>query len=394
MQTHDTDLVLAPGPVNLHPEVRKALSLPMIHHRTPEFDKILQRVLLKMKEVFATDEPVFLLSSTGSGGMECLLVNTLQPGDRVLSINSGKFGERWAEMAKSFGLTVDEFDEIKVEWGHPVKVSDVAQHLSEAESQKRPYRAVLCQACETSTAVSHPIRELGELVHKYQQTIFLVDGITALGAYPLPMDQWFIDGLVGGSQKAFMLPTGMSFVSFSKKAWDFVQKNTFPKYYFDVRRELAANQKGESFFSSNVSIIRALDVVLKLIDEKGWDQHYLEISKRAQFTRYFAPKLGLANYSHAPANSLTALQVPAGIDSQKIRTQLESQHRITIMGGQDQLKGKILRIGHMGHVTHEDMIRLFLSLHEVLSASLPKNSITVTARDLKIEMKGWWGGGQ
>lgn len=380
------DCVLAPGPVNLHPAVQRALSLPMIHHRTPEFDEILARVLKKMRAVFHTEQPVFLLSSTGSGGMEALLVNTLSPGDRVLAINSGKFGERWAEMARGFGMQVDE---LHVEWGHAVKVGDVAQMLKDGGN----YRAVLCQACETSTGVAHPVRELGEIIHSYPETLFLVDGIAALGAYPLPMDQWFIDGLVGGSQKAFMLPAGMSFVSFSQKAWKFVESAKCPRYYFDVRREKKANEKGETFFSSNVTIIRALDVVLNLIDEKGWDKHFLEISKRAQFIRYFAPKLGLINYSLAPSNSLTALSTPPVIDSQKARLMLEEKFKITVMGGQDQAKGKILRIGHMGHVTQEQMIRLMMCLGEVLAELTGSTQLKNSLKEMKIEMKGWWGGG-
>lgn len=343
--------LLAPGPVNLHPEVRKVLALPMIHHRTPEFDRILKRVLSGIKNIFQTSQDVFLLTSTGSGGMEALLVNILSPGDKVLAIVSGKFGERWADMAKTFGADVTVLD---VPWGTAVKIGDV-----EAFLKKNPNtRAVLCQACETSTAVAHPIEDLGKLIKNYSETLFLVDGITALGAYPLPMDAWHIDGIVAGSQKAFMLPTGMSFLSFSKKAEPFIDKATCPRYYFDIRKEKKANANGETYFSSNVALIRALDVVLNLLQQKGLDSLFHDNHRRAEFTRYFGLKLGFTLYAESPSDSVTALQVPPQMDGQKLRLHLEQVHNITIMGGQDQAKGKIIRIGHMGYIQDHELIRL------------------------------------
>lgn len=376
--------VLAPGPVNLHPRVQEALALPMIHHRTPEFDRILKRVLTRLKTVFQTQEPVFLSTSTGSGGMEALLVNTLSPGDRVLGIDSGKFGERWCEMARVFGA---QLDTLKVEWGKAVSPQAVQEHLDQNPST----RIVLCQACETSSGVVHPIQELGELIAKYPETLFLVDGITALGAMPLPMDDWKIDGLVGGSQKAFMLPTGLSLFSFSQKAWKRIETSTTAKFYFDVRREKKANDKGETFFSSNVTLIRALDVVLDLIEERGLPALFAEIEKRAQFTRQFGQRMGLKLFSERPSNSLTALLVPAGIDSQKIRQTLEEKHHITIMGGQDQAKGKILRIGHMGHIRPEQMVDLMMKLGEVLHVADPSLCSPSDMQALRNDMESFWG---
>jgi aspartate aminotransferase-like enzyme len=374
--------VLAPGPVNLHPKVREALALPMIHHRTPEFDKILVRVLQNLKEVFHTKESVFMMSATGSGGMEALLVNVLSPGDQVLCIDSGKFGERWTEMAKTYQAQVHT---IKCEWGHALKVGEVAEKL-----QKHPeIKIVLTQACETSTGVLHPIRELAEVISRHENTLLLVDGITALGALPLPMDEWKIDGLVGGSQKAFMLPTGLTFLAYSKKAWEKVLTAKTPRYYFDVRKEQKANQNSETFFSSNVTLIRALDVVLEMILSEGLHQHFLQISHRANFTRHFAPDLGFKLYAESPSNSLTALTVPAGFDGQKIRAHLEEKFRITVMGGQDQAKGKIIRIGHMGHITWEQMQHLMLSLHSTLTDLQPSYKAPKADHQLALEMKAW-----
>lgn len=382
MQAFEKYNVLAPGPVNLHPDVEKALALPMIHHRTPEFDAILKRVLTRLKLVFETDEPCFVLSSTGSGGMEALLVNTLSPGDRVLAIDSGKFGERWAEMAKAFGGQVTT---LKVPWGQAVDPAEVKRHLDRDPSIK----IVLSQACETSSGVKHPVREIASVVRERPGVLFLVDGITALGAFPLKMDEWGIDGLVGGSQKAFMLPTGLSLLSFSKKAWKVIESNAQPRYYFDIRREKAANAKGETFFSSSVTLIRALDVVLDLILKKGLARHFAEIAARAEFTRLFAPRLGLVSFSSSPSESLSALTVPPGIDSQELRLRLEEKHRITVMGGQDQAKGKIIRIGHMGYIQPAQMTELFLKLAETLKEMRPELKLPAAA-DLEREMKEFW----
>lgn len=352
--------LLAPGPVNLHPEVRKALALPMIHHRTPEFDKILKKVLTGMKEIFQTTQDVYLLTATGSGGMEALLVNTLSPGDKVIAIVSGKFGERWAEMAQVFGAEVFK---LNVPWGEAVNPADVEKLLK----QHPETRAVLCQACETSTAVAHPIEELAKIIKQYDNTLFLVDAITALGAYNILMDAWNIDGLVAGSQKAFMLPTGMAFISFSEKAWKFIEQARCPRFYFDVRKEKKANAAGETFFSSNVALIRALDVVLDLIHQQGLEKLFHDIHRRAEFTRHFAQKLGFTLYAKSPSDSVTALLVPPQMDGQKIRLHLEQVHNITIMGGQDQAKGKIIRIGHMGSIQDHEMVRLIECLGRTLA---------------------------
>ena len=340
-------LLLAPGPVQLHPEVQKILSLPMIHHRTPEFDQILKSVLSDLKNLFVTNEKVFILTSTGSGGMEALLINVIKPQSKVLAIISGKFGERWAEMAEVFGAQVHK---LTVPWGSAVNPADVEKFLNENPDTE----IVMTQACETSTATVHPIQQLSQVVAK-TKALFLVDAITALGAMPLPMDEWKIDGLVAGSQKAIMLPTGLSLISFSQKAWDKIKTNPTPRYYYDVRRELAANDKGETFFSSNVTLIRALAFVLKDIKAQGLATLYKTIKRRADYTRAMAKHLHLEVYSKAPSDSVTALNLPSNFDGAKFREHLEKAYNVTVMGGQDQLKGKIIRLGHMGYITDQDL---------------------------------------
>lgn len=358
--TQMNDLVLAPGPVQLHPRVLEALSQPMIHHRTPLFDHLLKEVLQGLKNIFQTEQDCFILTSTGSGGMETLLINTLAPGDKVIGVDSGKFGERWGEMAKVYGANLVTH---KVAWGKAVRANDLRELLKSHPDCK----ILLCQACETSTAVVHPIQEIGEMLKKeFPEVLFLVDGITALGAFPLMMDQWNIDGLVGGSQKAFMLPTGLSLISFSKKAWEKIESNPQPRFYFDIRKEKKANQSGETFFSSNVTLIRALHVVLDIIQKQGFKNFLQDIHARAERCREMGKRLGLRLYAEAPSDSVTAFLVPDGVDGQKVRSRLEEKHKITIMGGQDQAKGKIIRIGHMGYIRPEDETRLEAALKDVL----------------------------
>ncbi len=357
--------LLAPGPVNLHPEVQAALGLPMIHHRTPAFDTVLAQVLEKIKQVFQTSEHVYLLSSTGSGAMEACLVNVLSRGDLVLAIDSGKFGERWAEMASTFGAEVKV---LKVPWGEAVDPKEVRNFL-----EKNPRtRAVLCQACETSTGVKHPIQELGSVVAKHPETLLLVDGITAVGAFPLPMDQWQIDGLVAGSQKAFMLPTGMGFLAFSKKAQSFFDKADTPRFYFDVRKELKANLKGETFFSSNVTLTRALSIALDLMLKPGFLE---KIARRSRITQAAVKNLGLSLFAQVPAESVTSVVVPAEVDSTRLRLEIEEKYNITLMGGQDQAKGKILRIGHMGHIKDSEIRRVIQAIGESIKAQNLKGTL-------------------
>ncbi len=353
-------ILLAPGPVQLHPEVQNKLALPMIHHRTPEFDLILKNVLSLLKNLFCTKENVYILSSTGSGGMEALLINVLKPQAKVLAIVSGKFGERWADMAEAYGAKVHR---LNANWGEAVNPNVIEKYLNDNPDTD----IVMTQACETSTATIHPIFEISQIVKK-TKALFLVDAITAIGAMPLPMDEWSIDGLVAGSQKAIMLPTGISLVSFSKKAWAVVEKNPTPRFYFDLRLEQKANAKGETFFSSNVNLIRALEFVLTNIESTGGYNHLFKtIQRRMQYTHAMVKELGLKLYSKNPSPTVTAILLPESIDSTKFREQFEKKYSVTVMGGQDQLKGKIIRIGHMGYITDTDLHEATMCLVQCLN---------------------------
>ncbi len=340
--------LMTPGPVPLPPEVLDALALPMEHHRTPQFIALFGRVLENLKKVFVTNESVFIHTSTGSGAMESAIVNCLSPGDEVLCIVSGKFGERWADMAETYGCRVSR---INVEWGRVVRVADVETYLN----ANRDTVAVLTQACETSTGVLHPIRELAQVTQK-TKAVLMVDAITALGALPLPMDEWGVDVMIGGSQKAFMLPTGLSFISLSKKAWALTATSKMPKFYFDLRNEKKSNDAGESYFSTSVTHIRALDIVLEIFIQRGFHKVQERIGALSKATIVAARDLGLKVLSEVPSPSVTALLMPDGVDSQKVRARMEQEANVIVMGGQDQLKGKIIRIGNMGSISNENLI--------------------------------------
>lgn len=354
--------LLAPGPVPVPPQVLKAMGEKVLHHRTPEFEKILKDAWRGLKNVFATQQPVQIVAGTGSAAMEAAVVNLLSPGDQALIVVSGKFGERWADICEFYGIKTHR---LIVPWGEAVNL----QEFETALTSHRAVKAVFTQVCETSTATVHPVQKMAQLVNKTTSALFAVDAITAVGAMRLPMDEWGFDCVVGGSQKAFMIPTGLSFIALSERAWRAQEKSKLPKYYFDLATEKAANSKGETHFSTPTPLIVGLAHVVRQIEERGLNAVIERCQLLARATRDAGAALGLKTYSQAPSTSVTALCTPSGVNSAEMRDWLEKEKNITIMGGQDQLKGKILRIGHMGHIVNEDMVALFTALAEKLGTS-------------------------
>ena len=351
--------LLAPGPVPVPAAVLRAMSAKVLHHRTPEFEQILHSVWRRLKLVFATAQPVQIITGTGSSAMEAAVVNTLSPGDEALVVVSGKFGERWAEICEQFGVTTHRWN---VPWGQSLNLDEFRAQLT----QHARVKVVFSQACETSTATLHPVREMAQIVRlSVPQALFAVDAITALGCLPLPMDEWQLDVVVGGSQKAFMIPTGLSFIALSERAWQVQKQSRMSKFYFDLAAEKKANAKGDSQFSIPTPLVVGLNLVLEQLENVGpkhlWQR--CEVLKQTMMTA--GQRLGLQPYSQSPSPSVSALITPS--DSAKLREQIERDYNITIMGGQDQLKGKILRVGHMGDVRDEDMMALFDALAVVLN---------------------------
>lgn len=356
------------------PVILQLMSGKVLHHRTPEFERVLKSAWSGLKSVFNTHQPVMILSGTGSAAMEAAVVNTLSPGDEALVVVSGKFGERWAEMCERFGVKTHR---LNVPWGQAL---DLSQFEAELLKHKN-LRAVFTQACETSTATLHPVQKMSQLVHKHTSALFAVDAITAVGCMDLPMDKWELDVVVAGSQKAFMIPTGLSFIALSERAWKQHEQSKIGKFYFDLSLEKKSNAKCETHFSTPTPLIVALEAVLAQMQKRGMDAVIKRCHVLAEATRTTGQALGLEVYSQSPSDSVTALTTP--MNSAELRDWLEKERKITIMGGQDQLKGKVIRIGHMGDVRDEDMVALFEALSEKLNRQVDLSDLKRTLKTVE-----------
>jgi len=319
-----------------------------------------QEVREGLKYLFQTEHEVLLFSSSGTGAMEGAVTNTLSPGDRALVVRGGKFGERWEEICLAYGVVPVVLD---VEWGKAVRPQDVGKVL-EADPG---IRAVLVQASETSTGVRHPIREIGEVVRKYPETILVVDAITGIGVFDIKTDAWALDIVVAGSQKAVMLPPGLAFASVSPKAWGFVEGARLPRFYFDFKKELASAQKNQNAYTPAVSLIVGLREVLQRIREETLEGIFDRHSRMARATREAVRALGLELLApESPSEAVTAVKAPAGLDAGRITTHLWERYGVRVAGGQGHLKGKIFRIAHMGFMDAFDVIIGISSLEMAL----------------------------
>ena len=353
-------LLMTPGPTPVAPETQLAMAQPMIHHRAPAFMEILEQVRADLKYLFQTEQEVLMFAATGTGAMEGAVANTLSPGDTALVIEGGKFGERWAELCKVYGISVDL---IKVEWGYAADPQEVARRLDANPAIK----AVFVQANETSTGVQHPVQELAQITMKRPGTILVVDAISALGGYPLPMDEWGLDVVVAGSQKAMMLPPGMAFAALSPKAWEFVKTSKCPKYYFDFAKQLKSQQKNQTAYTSAVTLTLGLQHVMGWIRKQGLEKIFARNRKMAAATKAAAKAMGLELFSKQnPSDVLTAIMAPAGVDGQQVVAKMRGKG-IWIAGGQAQAKGKIIRIAHMGFIDEQDLLGTIGALEIVLN---------------------------
>jgi len=351
----------APGPTPVPESTLLKMAAPIIHHRAPEFIPVLEEVRKGLKYIFQTKNEVIILASSGTGGMEGAVTNLLSKGDKALVIVGGKFGERWRDICKVYGVNTINID---VTWGEAVKVSDVKKHLDENPDIK----AVYIQASETSTGVVHPIKEIADLIKHRENTIFVVDAITGLGVFKLPADEWGLDVVVTGSQKALMLPPGLAFVSLSDKAIKMMETSNLPKYYFNFKKELKGLDKNSTAFTPAISLIIGLGDVLNQMKAEGLDNIYARHAKLANATREAVKALGLKLFApNAPSNALTAVCSPEGIDAGKIVKLYRDKYGITVAGGQDQLKGKIFRLAHLGYIDTFDVIAMISALEMILA---------------------------
>jgi aspartate aminotransferase-like enzyme len=341
--------LLSPGPTPIPNEVQLAMAQTMIHHRTPEFAVVLEEARQGLKTLFGTTNDVIILASSGTGAMEAAVTNLFSPEEKVIVVNGGKFGERWLRICRAYRLDVVE---IKVEWGTAVEVSAVEQALQAHPDTK----GVLIQASETSTTTLHPVREIAALTRN-GGPLLLVDGVTAVGVLSVPMDDWGIDVLVTGSQKAMMLPPGLAFIGLSDRAWQRTGDAASPRFYFDLQSERKGQAKGSTAYTPAVSLVFGLCAALKLMREEGLDRVYARHDRMARATRAAATAMGLELLSpDNPSPAATGFYVPEGTDGDELLDYLRARMGITFAEGQDHLQGKVIRIAHVGHMGAFDVI--------------------------------------
>jgi aspartate aminotransferase-like enzyme len=337
----------------------RALTMTL-HHRTDAFRALMRETLENLRYYFHTKNDVVVFASSGTGAMEGAVSNLLSPGERVLIGTAGKFGERWVQLAKAYGI---ESVVVEAPYGHPVPIAEMKKHLESSG----PFRAVLIQATESSTGVRNDVETLGKAVAGLPDCCFVVDAITGLGTTDLRPDEWGIDIMIGGSQKATMIPPGLAFASISEKASLAMEKSKLPRYYFDYAKERKSLSKGESSYTPATSLVVCLHGALNYIKELGRENLIANAALLAEATREAAVALGLTNFAvSSPANAVTAINAPAGIESTKIVKEMRARFGVILTDGQGSMKGHMFRIAHLGYYDFLDLVAVLGALEIVL----------------------------
>ena len=356
--------LFTPGPTPLLPAAQTAMASFTAHHRTADFKALFQRVLSDMKEFIGTKNDVLVLACSGTGVMEASVSNLTSPGDKVLVLTAGKFGERWTGLAKAFGCEVELLSK---PYGETFSADEIRPKLTPE------IRAVFVQATESSTGARHDIRGIAELVRAQGEALLIVDAITGLGTTHLDVDGWGVDVIIGGSQKALMMPPGLGYCAVSEKAWKRMEMAKSPRYYFDLRKERKAAAKGESAYTPATSLFAAMGAALDFIRgmgngdlARGREELVDNAELCAEMTRAGARALGLKLYANTPAAALTAICSPEGIDSGKIVKDFRESFDAVVANGQGEMKGQLFRIAHIGYYDYLDTIGILGGLEHVL----------------------------
>jgi aspartate aminotransferase-like enzyme len=352
--------LFTPGPTPLLLEAQLRALTMTLHHRTDAFRALMRETLENLRYYFHTKNDVIVFASSGTGAMEGAVSNLLSPGERVLIGTAGKFGERWVQLAKAYGI---ESVVVEAPYGHPVPIGEMTKHLETGG----PFRAVLIQATESSTGVRNDVETLGKAVAGLPECCFVVDAITGLGTTDLRPDEWGIDIMIGGSQKATMIPPGLAFASISEKASRLMEKSKLPRYYFDYSKERKSLSKGESSYTPATSLIVCLHGALNYIKELGRENLIGNAALLAEATREAAVALGLTNFAvSSPANAVTAINAPAGIESTKVVKEMKSRFGAILTDGQGSMKGHMFRIAHLGYYDFLDLLAVLGGLEIAL----------------------------
>jgi aspartate aminotransferase-like enzyme len=352
--------LFTPGPTPLLMEAQARTLTATLHHRTEAFRQLMRETLENLKYFFDTQNDVLMFSSSGTGAMEGAFANLLSPGDRVLVGTAGKFGERWLELAKAYGV---EAVKVEAPYGHPLDIGEMEARLK----ADGPFRAVFVQATESSTGVRHDVTTLGALVRGYPETCLVVDAITGLGTTDLRPDESGLDVVIGGSQKALMVPPGLAFASVSEKAWKLIEKSKMPRYYFDFAKERKNLAKGEASYTPATTLVVSLHAALSYIRQLGRENLVANAALLAEATREAAQAWGLKLFAVAsPADALTAICAPEGMDSGVIVKEMRARFGAIVANGQGSMKGKIFRLAHLGYYDAADLFAALAALEIVL----------------------------
>jgi aspartate aminotransferase-like enzyme len=358
--------LFTPGPTPLLPAAQTAMASFTAHHRTADFKALFQRVLADMKEFVGTKNDVLVLACSGTGVMEASVSNLTSPGDKVLVLTAGKFGERWTGLAKAFGCKVEV---LSAPYGETFSLADIRAKLTP------DVRAVFVQATESSTGARHDVRGIAKLVRDNgDDTLLVVDAITGLGTTHLDVDGWGVDFIIGGSQKALMMPPGLAYCAVSERAWRRMDATTSPRFYFDLRKERKSAAKGETAYTPATSLFAALGAALEFVRgmgngdlSKGREALVDNAQLCAEMTRAGAEAVGLKLYAASPGAALTAICSPDGIDSGKIVKEFRETFDAVVANGQGEMKGQLFRIAHIGYYDYLDTIGILGALEHVLA---------------------------
>ena len=351
-----------PGPTPIPDDIVEAMGNPMINHRGPEFDELITKVTAQLKQVFMTSNDLFILTASGTGALEASLVNALSPGDKVVAATAGSFGDRFIDMAEAFGADVTRLD---FEWGEPVDPEAIRQALRDDPEVK----AVMVTHNETSTGVTHPLEEIARIVKQDFDKLLLVDAVSSLGCIPLPVDAWDCDMVGTASQKGFMIPPGLAFISVSDRAWEAQKTATMPRFYFDLEEAKKTLERGQTPFTPNVAAMYGLSLGLDKILDESLEGVFGRHASIGQLTRDRVRELGLellVSDERYASNTVTAVKMPEGVDGRALMGRLRAEKNVVLAGGQGKLSSSIFRIGHLGHVSEDDIEEVIGALEELL----------------------------
>ena len=353
-------IMLTPGPTPLPPSVSHAMARPILHHRTREFGELFDFTIKEMQYVFRTKNSVLMMTASGTGAMESAVINLLSPGDKALVHSTGAFGDRFVKIIETYGLKPVV---IKEEWGHAADVKKLAKALEENKDVK----VVFFQHTDTSTGIVNDLKKLADEVRKHSAAIIVVDSISGLAAESLEMDSWNLDVVLTGSQKGLMNAPGLAFAAVSEKAWKVVDQAKLPRFYFDWRTMRKSLKDKETPYTPGVTLVMGQAEALRLIRQEGIENVWKRTDELAQYTRAWAKEQGLPLFAKDPANILTALKLPEGVDGQALIEEILKEESISIAGGQLHLKGKIIRIAHMGFISKSDLDAGFAAIEKRLA---------------------------